>query len=303
MPADVSVELLRRRADGTLVPWLLEDDGDQPVHDAAAGAKLEALRALLDGTLDVHLASVAAPVPVTGTVALDVATLAALEQTSVTVLNPTDVSALATDATLAAVRDRTAFPLPVEQVQALKPPASQPVSGPLTDAQLAARLPLPVETELTAAGPLALEATLAAIRDEQYRRTDPLPAGTNTIGHVLTVLEAVTLLSLPSAARTASGTVGPFAAGPLSRVAFDATVSVVTGTLSPSMIFVIERQGADSLWYPMYTSPAITAARTVSTSIGQGMTVGQSLGASIRLRWEVSGTSPSFTFSASLVGK
>ena len=66
MPADVSVELLRRRVDGTLAAWLLEDDGDQPVHDPAVEAKLEAVRALLDGTLDVHLASTAGAVPVSG---------------------------------------------------------------------------------------------------------------------------------------------------------------------------------------------------------------------------------------------
>jgi hypothetical protein len=56
---------------------------------------------------------------------------------------------LALDATLRAVRDlliavrdRAAFPLPPEQVTALAPPATQQVSGPLTDAQLrAVRLP------------------------------------------------------------------------------------------------------------------------------------------------------------------
>jgi hypothetical protein len=140
------------------------------------------------------------------------------------------------------------------------------------------------------------------LRDNQLRRTDPLPQGNNTIGHVLTVLEAVTLLNLAPAARTVSGTAGPFVAGSLSRVAFDANITAASG-VGQSLSLMVDRQGADGIWYPMYTSPAVSAPRTVSTSIGQGMTVGQSLGTSIRLRWEITGTAPSFTFSASLVGK
>lgn len=190
------------------------------------------------------------------------------------------------------------------------------VSGPLTDAQLRAT-PVPVATELEAAGPLATEVTLAAIpplidaveqlltfiRDEQYRRTDPLPPGTNTIGHVVTEVQSVDVYVLPSGTRTVNGESAALLVSGLTRVAFDVNVTTVAGTLSPAMTLHVDRMGADGIWYTIYSSPSITAARQVSTSIGQGMTVGQSLAAQLRVRWVITGTAPGFTFSASLVGK
>ncbi len=130
----------------------------------------------------------------------------------------------------------------------------------------------------------------------------PLPPGRDTIGHVITVLEPRTLLAEPSTARTTDGAFGPFSVGDLSRVAFDVNVTTVAGVGS-NLVFTVDRLGADDVWYPMFTSPNITAARKVSTSIGQGMTIAQSLATNIRITYVITGTTPSFTFSASLVGK
>lgn len=235
------------------------------------------------------------PVPV----ALSASDLAALEQTTVTVTNPTanPETGLAKEVTLAAVRDRATFPIPATQITDLKTvtvsnPTANPETGLAKEITLAA---INANTD-------AVESLLTTLRDTVYRRTDPLPSGNNLIGRVVDTLEVVTLLNLASAARTVSTTEGPYAANNLSRVAFDVNVSAVAG-VGPSMTLFIERQGADSVWYPIYTSPAVTAARTVSTSVGQGMTVAQSLASNIRVRYDITGTNASFTFSASLVGK
>ena len=156
-----------------------------------APLKVDAARALLvaDETTRTRLQSVvdrlSAALTVTGTVALDAASLGALEAITTTLTAPVDLSA----ATLSALEQVTAtianlpaayplpqtqldaltpaaapdsyplpagqlgalaqpddYPLPLDQVAALAPPAIQPVSGPLTDAQLrAARVLVDVE--------------------------------------------------------------------------------------------------------------------------------------------------------------
>lgn len=159
-----------------------------------------------------------------------------------------------------------------------------------------------VQTAAINANTDAVEALLTTIRDTVYRRTDPLPAGTNTIGRVVDAFETVTLLNLPSAIRTVGGVEGPYSVANVSRVAFDVDVTATSG-VGQSLILHIERQGADGIWYPIYTSPSMSAVGKASTSIGQGMTVGQSIGSTLRMRYTITGTTPSFTFSASLVGK
>lgn len=169
--------------------------------------------------------------------------------------------------------------------------------------------PVPVDITNTDMDLLAKDATLIAIRDltttlrdTVYRRSDPLPAGTNTIGRVVDAFETTILLNMPSLARTISGTEGPYDVRNLSRVAFDVDITATSG-VGQSLILYIERQGADGIWYPIYTSPSVSAVGKVSTSIGQGMTVGQSIGSTLRMRYEIIGTNASFTFTASLVGK
>lgn len=113
-------------------------------------------------------------------------------------------------------------------------------------------------------------------------------------------MSAGVLLNQASAAQTASGTSGPILVGFMPTIAVDVNVSTVSGS-TPSMTLYLERLGADGVWYEAWSSSAITAAGQTSTSIGPGCATAQVLTGSIRLRWAITGTSPSFTFSASIV--
>ena len=111
------------------------------------------------------------------------------------------------------------------------------------------------------------------------------------------------LLTQASAVYTASGGSGSITV-PLAveMLAVDANVTAASGT-SPTLTFYLERQGSDGVWYQVWASSAITAAGTASTSVGPGCTVGAVLTGMVRLRWVIAGTTPSFTFSASMVGR
>ena len=110
-----------------------------------------------------------------------------------------------------------------------------------------------------------------------------------------------TLLQQASAPVTASGNSAPIQINAVEYLAVDVSVTAVSGT-TPSMLLYVERQGADGNWYPIWTSSAITAIGLTSTSIGSGLATPAALGSTIRLRWAITGTTPSFTFSASIVG-
>jgi hypothetical protein len=111
-----------------------------------------------------------------------------------------------------------------------------------------------------------------------------------------------TIYLQPQTVITASGSSGPLNVGPLTTLACDVNVVTVAGT-SPTLSLVVERQGADGGWYPMWTPAAITAAGITSTSIGPGCATNQVVPATIRFRWTLGGTSPSFTYSVSIVGR
>ncbi len=111
------------------------------------------------------------------------------------------------------------------------------------------------------------------------------------------------LLTQASATYTASGSSAslnvPLA---ITTAAVDVNVTAASGT-SPTLALYLDRQGADGIWYNVWTSSSITAAGTASTSVGPGCVTGAVLTGAIRLRWVLGGTSPSFTFSASIVGR
>ena len=111
------------------------------------------------------------------------------------------------------------------------------------------------------------------------------------------------LLILESTAYTASGN-APAVSVPLavSTLAVDVNVTAASGT-SPTLQLVLERQGADGIWYAVWSPTSITAVGTASTSVGPGCATAASLTGAIRLRWVVGGTTPSFTFSASIVAR
>jgi hypothetical protein len=111
-----------------------------------------------------------------------------------------------------------------------------------------------------------------------------------------------TVLNQASAAVIVSGNSADLAVGPYTEVAVDINITAVSGT-TPTLQVFVDRKGIDGVYYPLWQSNSVTAIGQVSTAIGSGCTVAQSLGTVVRLRWVLTGTSPSFTLSASILGK
>lgn len=102
-------------------------------------------------------------------------------------------------------------------------------------------------------------------------------------------------------ATSATGS-GALSVGQYRELAYDATISAVSGT-TPSLTLILERQGADGNWYQVFASSAITAAGVVSASLGAGLSTAVAFGQTVRVRWTITGTTPSFTVTHSLIGK
>ena len=111
-----------------------------------------------------------------------------------------------------------------------------------------------------------------------------------------------TLLNLPSAAQTASGVSAGLLVRQSPTIAVDINVSAVSGT-TPTLNLFVERLGADGVWYTLWNPTQITAVGTASTSIGPGCAIAAVLTNQVRLRWVLGGTTPSFTFSASIIAR
>jgi hypothetical protein len=126
----------------------------------------------------------------------------------------------------------------------------------------------------------------------------------NTEASVCVVRDATTVLNQVSAAQTANGNAAGLAVGPFCELAVDINITASSGT-SPTIQFFVDRLGADgTTYFTIWSSSVINTSPTVvSTAIGAGLSVAQSFGAMARFRWVVTGTTPSFTFSASIVGK
>lgn len=105
-----------------------------------------------------------------------------------------------------------------------------------------------------------------------------------------------------SQAYTTNGNSADLTCDQYDQLAFDFNVTAVTGT-TPSMLVFIDRKGADGAYYPIYTSAAVTATGVTSVSIGPGLPNNAAIGNTIRMRWTLTGTTPSFTFTASILAK
>jgi hypothetical protein len=161
---------------------------------AAASAKLPT--ALVGGRLDVNLGASGVTLGVTGPL-----TDAQLRATAVPVSGTVTMS----NPFGGDVTDRAARLLGHVTVDNF--PGSQAVTGPLTDAQLRAT-PVPVDTELSAAGPLATEATQATLLTGAAF-TGLIPAGLTVASSGLQVRG----LGVPGADASAGG--GYFASAPV----------------------------------------------------------------------------------------
>lgn len=142
----------------------------------------------------------------------------------------------------------------------------------------------------------------AALQASLVRTTDA--SGTSA---PLTVHHASgTVYLLASAAQTTTNfTAGPFVVGPYAELAVDINITAKTGT-TPTIQFFIDRIGADSIAYNIWSSAVVnnTAPTQVSASIGSGFSTNQSFGANIQFRWTIGGTAtPGYTLSCSIIGK
>lgn len=114
--------------------------------------------------------------------------------------------------------------------------------------------------------------------------------------------QPVTVLNQASAAQTATGNSGSLNTSGVARLEIDINVTAATGT-SPSLTPSYQQQGADGVWYTVWTGTAITAAGSQRTSIGPGLANQAVVTSAGRLVWTITGTTPSFTFSASIIGR
>lgn len=111
---------------------------------------------------------------------------------------------------------------------------------------------------------------------------------------------------LASAARTANGQSADFTAdndSPLGIAQFVVDVTAVAGT-TPALTVIIE--GLDPVsgkYFPLLTSAALNATGTTVLRVGPGLPVTANLSANdimpkqYRVRYTITGTTPSFTFS------
>ena len=106
------------------------------------------------------------------------------------------------------------------------------------------------------------------------------------------------LILLPEAARTANGQGSSMNVSQMSELAVFVVVSAAAGT-SPSLTAVLQDSPDGDNWADAFTFPAATAAPTVLRAGWQDLKM--SVGRFVRLRWTITGTSPSFTFWASVV--
>lgn len=112
-----------------------------------------------------------------------------------------------------------------------------------------------------------------------------------------------TLLNQASAAQTTGGVSAPLITEAFTSIAVDVNVSAVSGSGSPTLDLFVERLGADENWYAVWSPSGVTGIGVSSTSIGPGCTIGAVLTGTLRFRWAITGSTPSFTFSASIVGR
>lgn len=110
------------------------------------------------------------------------------------------------------------------------------------------------------------------------------------------------VLNLPSTVATVSGDVGDLDVLRCAQIAVDINVSAMSGT-TPTIQFFVDRKDANGLYFNLWASNMISAAGQTSTTIGSFALIKQSLGGIVKLRYVLTGTSPSVTFSVSVIGR
>lgn len=109
------------------------------------------------------------------------------------------------------------------------------------------------------------------------------------------------VLNGTSVAHTTSSDFGDLDVSKCRRIAVDINITAVSGT-SPTIQFFVDRKDVNGIYYNIWSSNTVSAVTPISTTIGAFATINQAFGATVKLRWTITGSSPSFTFSASITG-
>jgi len=129
-----------------------------------------------------------------------------------------------------------------------------------------------------------------------------IPAGENIIGYTYVKPKNITLDSQGSTVITASGTGAVFSTIDVTEVIVDIDLTAISGT-GAAITFELIRFGADGNEYPFWQSQTVDTIGMISTSVGAGMATPHGLNQTVFLKWTLAGTTPSTTFSYSVLGR
>lgn len=122
---------------------------------------------------------------------------------------------------------------------------------------------------------------------------------------------AVVLATIPQAAYTAAQSPVTFSTAGITYLAVDTTVVSFQGGTSPTIQFLVDRLGADSVWYNVWSGQTSGSPITQTFDLGPGFaTAGPPNGSQhavftlqARLRWAYAGSPTTVTFSGSVIGR
>lgn len=115
-------------------------------------------------------------------------------------------------------------------------------------------------------------------------------------------LGAVTVYEALGQVITANGNSGDLAVAGLKYAVLTVDATAVSGT-TPTLDVYLDRKGPDGNYLAIAHLTQITSVEDEEASVGPGLTNTEMLGETVRIRWVVGGTTPSFTASISLVGE
>ena len=115
-------------------------------------------------------------------------------------------------------------------------------------------------------------------------------------------LGAVTLYESLGTVITANGSSADINVAGLTHAVLTVDATAVSGT-TPTLDLYLDRKGPDGNYLFIAHLTQLTAVGDEEASIGPGATITEVLGETVRVRWVVGGTTPSFTASISLVGE
>lgn len=95
---------------------------------------------------------------------------------------------------------------------------------------------------------------------------------------------------------------GPLVASQYSELAIDFSVYSISGGSSPGVTFAVSRLGLDGVYYQLEKATALTAAGTISYSIGAGLD-GKSFAGTFKVDMVTTGNPTSVTISGSIKAK